>query len=242
MHFWEGEVQPDNVVRLSLPTRRLVAEGLERRDELFRLLALVEDPDVRLVQQEAEVGSLAANERAFLQALDSQSGFQAVCRQVGLDPLSGVRTLQLLSLIGAVKIDRPAASAAKTTDLARQQEDSVRSWVRDHVLLLTELTAPIVALDGCDAVAERLTGLISDVAKRHPVFLKGLQVGVGGALDPEDLTARALRLPGDRERTISAALGEVISYLDFELRHHPQIQEPEHFLDAVEELRAKLEH
>ena len=38
VRFWEGEVQPDNVVRLSLPTRRLVAEGIQRRDELQKFL------------------------------------------------------------------------------------------------------------------------------------------------------------------------------------------------------------
>jgi hypothetical protein len=32
--FWEGELQPDNVVRLSLETRRLVAEGIQRSEEL----------------------------------------------------------------------------------------------------------------------------------------------------------------------------------------------------------------
>ena len=32
--FWEGEVQPDNVVRLSLETSRLISEGIQRRDEL----------------------------------------------------------------------------------------------------------------------------------------------------------------------------------------------------------------
>jgi hypothetical protein len=40
--FWEGEVRPDNVVRLSLPTKRLIAEGLRRRDELLKLLAWLE--------------------------------------------------------------------------------------------------------------------------------------------------------------------------------------------------------
>ena len=30
--LWEGEVRPDNVVRLSLPTRRLISEGLKRRE------------------------------------------------------------------------------------------------------------------------------------------------------------------------------------------------------------------
>ena len=28
--FWEGEIQPDNVVRLSLDTSRLISEGLDR--------------------------------------------------------------------------------------------------------------------------------------------------------------------------------------------------------------------
>ena len=32
IHFWEGEIEPDNVVRLSLQTNRLIGEGLERRD------------------------------------------------------------------------------------------------------------------------------------------------------------------------------------------------------------------
>jgi hypothetical protein len=90
-------------------------------------------------------------------------------------------------------------------------------------------------------VGQRLTRLISDVAQAHPALLEGLKVGAGGTLDPEEVVSRALRLPGDRVRAISAALGEVISYLEFELCNHPRIQEPEHFLEAVEELRAKLE-
>ena len=46
--FWEGEIRPDNVVRLSLPTRRLIAEGLRRRDELIGFLAWLETPRVRV--------------------------------------------------------------------------------------------------------------------------------------------------------------------------------------------------
>src|SRR4030095_16887935 len=37
--FWEGEVRPDNVVRLALPTGRLIEEGLEDRGELLSFLA-----------------------------------------------------------------------------------------------------------------------------------------------------------------------------------------------------------
>ena len=50
VYFWEGEVQPDNVVRLSLPTRKLIGEGLRRRDELFKYLASLQDDRVRVVR------------------------------------------------------------------------------------------------------------------------------------------------------------------------------------------------
>ena len=243
VHFWEGEVPPDNVVRLSLPTRRLVAEGLKRRDELFRLLAMVEDPRVRLERLEAEPNSLAANERAFLKVLESENEFQAVCRRVGLDPLSGARTLQLLSLIGAVRVDRSEGddTGADVAELAGRQDDAVRECVLDHVKLLAELAAPIVALDGGEALAQRLNSVLEDAAKRHPELLNGLTVGPSATLDPQEVVTRALRLPSDRVATTADALSELVSYLEFELRNHPRIPEPEYFLEAVAELRAKLE-
>jgi hypothetical protein len=242
VHLWEGEVQPDNVVRLSLPTRRLVAEGLRRRDELLRLLALVEDPRVRIIRHEANPDALAANERAFLEALDVADEFQSVCRCVGLDPLSGARTLQLLSLIGAVKIERSESpGSGRRSELARHPDDSVRACVLQHLALLGELAAPIVAVEGGRQVAQRMKGLMDDAAERHPRLFRDLEVSPSGTLDPDPLIARALRLPGDRVRTVAAALGELVSYLEFELRNHPRIQEPEHFLEAVSELRARLE-
>jgi hypothetical protein len=240
VHFWEGEVQPDNVVRLSLPTRRLVSEGLERRDELFKLLASAEDPRTRLERLEARPNHLAANERAFLEALETESDFQGVCRRVGLDPLSGARTLQLLSLVGAVKMDRLEVAPGGEPQAAAHGDDDVRCFATDCIKLLAELAAPIVALDGADA-AQRMNGLLADAAERHPELLNGLQVGDCGTLDPEEIATRALRLPGDRLRAIGSALGELVSYLEFELRNHPRIDEPELFLDAVAELRGQLE-
>lgn len=241
VHFWEGEVQPDNVVRLSLPTRKLVAEGLQRRDELFRLLASVEDPRVRLERGDARPCHLAANERIFLDALIGEEAFHAVCRRAGLDPLSGARTLQLLSLAGLVRIRRRQEAGADASDAPQQPDDVVRACATDHVKLLAELSAPIVAVDGPELVAQRMTGLVADAAERHPALLKGLSVGAGGIPDPEEVTRRALRLPGDRVRAIAEALGELVSYLEFELRNHPRIQEPENFLEAVEDLRAQLD-
>ena len=243
VHFWEGEVTPDNVVRLSLPTRRLIAEGLQRRDELFKLLAQAEDPRVKLALGEPQTKDLAANERAFLDAVTRENEFSAVCRSVGLDPLTGARTLQLLCLTGAVRMERTAEPAAAPggAEASRNEDDNVRECVTGHVKLLAELVSPIVAVDGASDVAQRIGAVVQETGERYPELLRGATVRDGGVLDPDELAKRALRLRGERVRIVSTALGELVAYVEFELRNHPRIQEPEHYLEAVEGLRAKLE-
>ncbi len=48
IHFWEGKIEPDNVVRLSLPTKKLIGEGLARSDELKPFMAMIEDARTRI--------------------------------------------------------------------------------------------------------------------------------------------------------------------------------------------------
>ena len=75
---------------------------------------------------------------------------------------------------------------------------------------------------------------------RYPELLDRLPIGFGGAIDPERLCERALRFPGEREREVRLALGELVSYLEFELLNHPQISDPEEFIEGLEPLRANL--
>jgi hypothetical protein len=243
VHFWEGEVQPDNVVRLSLPTKRLVAEGLQRRDELLKLLASLEDPRVE-VRACAGAGShLAGNERTFFETLSETGYFPTLCRRAGLDPLSGARTVQLLRLVGAVQVVRTRTEPGFVgeADLLHHDEDGVRGCVANHVKLLGELAAPIVAVDGPDDVRLRLLRVLEDAAERHPQLLRGLEVGAHATLDPDELIGRALRLPGERERAVATALGELVTYLEFELKNHPRIPDPDVFLEALEPLRTQIE-
>jgi len=243
VYFWEGEVQPDNVVRLSLPTHRLVAEGVQRRDELLRFLALLEDRRVELVPVEGADANLASTERDVFEALKHESGFSAVCRRVGLDPLSAARTVQLLRLVGAVRIGRGPGDVGYLGegDLRNAAEEALRECVLNHVKLLAELVAPIVAVEGARPVGRRLGRVLQELAERHPDLLAGVRLGPHCTLDPDELARRALRLPGDRRRETAAALGELVSYLEFELKHHPRITDPEPFLTALAELRATID-
>jgi hypothetical protein len=236
--FFEGEVRPDNVVRLSLPTRRLVAEGLRRRDELLRFLAHVESPRVELEAVAGAAGDLSGTERAIHEAIAQRASFAETCRRAGVDPLSGARVLHHLRLVGAVRVVERAEAPAG--DARGADAESVRESVRAHAKLLAELAAPIVAVEGGEALRARLQRVADEAGRRFPEILDGVALGRGGALDPEVVAERALRFPGDREREIRLALGELVAYLEFELVNHPRIPDPDQFLEALEPLRASL--
>ncbi len=235
--FWEGEVRPDNVMRLSLPTRRLIAEGLRRRDELLKLLAWLEDPGVEIARVEGAGADLSGTERAVFGAVQENTQFGDLCRDVELDPLSVTRTVHHLRLIGVLRVSAPDSSRPTETDLRQGDSEAVRESVMTHIKLLSELAAPIVAVEGPEGLRLRLERVIEEGARRFPELLSGLEIGQGGSLDPEAVIDRALRFPGDREREVCLAFGELVSYLEFELVNHPGIDDPEQFLEGIESLR-----
>lgn len=241
VQFWEGEVEPDNVVRLSLPTARLVEEGMQRRDELLRFLAVLEDPQVSVVAVQGCEVPLSGNERTLFQALARHPHFGDLCRYVGLDPLSAARTVQLLRLVGAVRLSRSRAAAVTSGggELRTADDETVRSWLADCVKLVSELAAPVVALDGARDFSRRLSRVLEETRERHPRLLEGVVLGPHGELDPGQLEERALRLPGQRVPALRAALGELVSYLEFELRNHPRIPDADEFLSGLEDLRTR---
>jgi hypothetical protein len=237
--FWEGEVRPDNVVRLALPTQRLIAEGLQQRDELLKFLAWLEDPRTRLERLQGP--KLSGTEQAIHEAMEGQPRFREVCRKAGIDPLSGARTIRLLRLLGAVKIERPGdAAGGRRAGGGASDDEAVRTCVLDHVKVLAELAAPIVAVEGSEGLRGRLEGILTEASERFPAILGGIRVAPGGVLDPEEIAQRALRFPGERECEVRLALGQLIAYLEFELLNHPKIDDPELFLDGLEEVRARL--
>jgi hypothetical protein len=233
--FFEGEVRPDNVVRLSLPTQRLVEEGLDQRDRLLEFLAFLEGPRMRVEAVDGAAERLEGMERAIVEAAAAPVGFAAMCRGVGVDPLSGARTVQLLDEMGAVRL-----SVAAQTAEARSDAEDLRACVRRHAKLLAELAAPIVAVEGASGLEGRLSAVAAETATRHPELLADVSVGPGGVLDPEALVDRALRFPGDRDREVRLAFGELVSYLEFELVNHPDVDDAQAFLDALEPLRSEL--
>lgn len=236
VYFWEGEARPDNVVRLALPTGRLIEEGLWQREELLVYLARLEDPRVRLRAAEDPVRHMNGAAGEIQRRVQRPCGFAELRQDVGLDPLSAASAIQLLEQMGVLGIDRDDSAVAPPSDA----EDALRDCVTRHVKLLDELFAPVVALDGPDRVRARLSGVVEEASARHTELLGDLGLGPGGSLDPELLVERARSFPGDRLQEVRTALGELIAYAEFELVNHPRVKSPEGFLADLESLRARL--
>lgn len=240
MRFWEGDFQPDNVVRLSLPNHRLVAEGLQRREELARFLAVLEDPRVRLSAVKAVEAELSGPERALARTIPEEGSFPVLCERLSLDRESAARSVQLLRLVGAVKLLRSEEAEGdfmSASDLEERDQEGLRQTVRGLVKLIGELATPIAEADGDSGLQQRLADTLDDAATRFPGLLNGISLGPAASLDPEQLIDRALRLPGDPEPQVTAALGELVAYLEFEIMNHPGIDDPQAVLAKAAELR-----
>ena len=238
--FFEGDAQPDNVVRLALPTRRLVAEGVQRGEELRKFLKVLESDRVELAATQGSEASLARSERALLEALREESRFGPLCERLGVEPEAAARSVQLLRLMGAVKLVRAQAPPAFVGegDLDAEAAERVRESVAGLAKLIGALVAPIVAAEGAEGIRERLSRTLEEVAGRFPSLLSGVALGAGASLDPEPIIERAIRLPGDREEQVATALGELVAYLEFEIKNHPAIMEPDRLLAGLAELRS----
>jgi hypothetical protein len=240
--FWEGEVQPDNVVRLSLDTSRLISEGIQRREELRKFLSVLEDSRVQLATVEGAGGQLTGNERDLTKAIGPGRRFPEVCEALGIDRESAARSIQLLRLVGAVKLVRihTRDGFLGESDLERDDEERVRALVTHLTKLIGELVLPLARAEGRpDGIRDRLGRILDEAAGRFPALLTGVTPSPDSTLDPEPLIRRALKLPGNREDQVSLALGELVSYLEFEIKNHPGIEDPDPILASLAELRGQ---
>ncbi len=232
--FWEGEIRPDNVVRLALETERLIAEGQQRCAELRRFLTVLDDPRVQLAQTGlATPPSLAESERAIYDIVGTGHSFGDVVASVGVDRESAARSIQLLRLIGAVKLMRLPDAVAPAP-----QDPEVTARTQALVKLLTAMAGELAQADGDRSIRARLARELHDVAGRFPALLAGVEVADEGEIfDATALADRAVRTPDPGGDALAAALGELVAYLEFELVNHPKVADAAGTLRGLEPLR-----
>ncbi len=231
--FWEGEIRPDNVVRLSLETGRLISEGQQRGAELRRFLTVLDDPRVQLAQTGAGAEpTLAGSERAIHGAVGVGRSFAEVCTELELDRESAARSVQLLRLVGAVKLMRLPEHARVVVE-----DPALTARSEAFAKLIAVLVGEVATADGDRSVDARLARELHEVAGRFPALLAGVEIAAGGGVDAAEVAERAAQLPDSGADVLTAALGELVSYLEFELMNHPNVADPGALLRSLEPLR-----
>lgn len=241
-HFFDGDVQPDNVVRLALPTRRLVEEGVQRAEELRKFLAVLDSPRVQLVVVGDSRIPLARSERRLVDAVAEEPRFASLCDALGLERESAARSIQLLRLVGAIRLVRSEDDPTflNAADLEAGAVERIRECVEGFAKLINVLAGPLTAAEGEAPVAERLGRTLEETAGRYPELLAGAALGPGPSLVVEPIVRGALRLASEREDLVATALMELVSYLEFELKNHPGIRDADAILEAAAPLRSGL--
>ena len=237
VYFFDGDVKPDNVVRLSLPTERLVAEGMQQREELWRFVELLRTPGVELEQVPGAGDGLEGAERLLYQALEDERSFAGLLEQLDLEARAAAQAIQMLRRLGAVRLHRhPEAALADGPG----QDEEVRRSVRAHLKIVAALAAPIVSVEGPGPLWQRFGRVMEELSHRYPAILAGAALSPDATLDPDPLMARALGVAGDPLEQVRVALGELVSYLEFELKNHPAIADATPHLAGADALRAEL--
>lgn len=240
VYYWDGDVQPDNVVRLELPTQRLVEEGMRWGRELDRFVAALGDPRVRIAASPGRRDATAGTERLVYDALAEELPFGALCRRVGIDEPTVARTLQLLHRAGVVRIRRASEDPDLTLRVRKADpNERIREEIREATRLLATLAEPIVAVEGSEPLRERFTAVLQGVASRYPDLLDGVVPGPDATLDPEPLVERAVAVEA-AAASARDALGSLIDYLEFELRNHPGVGDVGETLAGAASARATL--
>ena len=197
--------------------------------------------EVRLAAIEGASSRLTGNERVLAEAIGGGRPFPEVCQMLGFDRESAARSIQLLRLVGAVKLVRIRARDGflGESDLERHDDEQLRTLVVDLVKLIGALVMHLShAEGGPDGIRDRLGRVTDEAAGRFPALLSGLALFSESGPDPEPLIDRALKLPGNREEQVTMALGELVSYLEFEIKNHPGIENPDEILAGLAEARA----
>jgi DNA-binding MarR family transcriptional regulator len=240
-HFFDGDGQPDNVVRLELPTERLVAEGMRWRDELARFVAALTDPRVRIDAVPARGEATSGPERRILDALAGESPFPALCRRVGLDEPTVARTLQLLHRAGAVRIRRNAEDAELTQRVRRPTSDEAASdTIQELARRARDLVAPIVEVEGATTLRARLAGVLEGLVERDPTLLGRLSLDEDARVAADAWIEAARREPPIALDRVARALAGLVEYLEFEVKNHPGVANADAVLTASSAARASV--
>jgi len=239
--FWEGEVQPDNMIRLNLEMPELIEAARNWRNELEAWIATIGHSGVRIEAVPEKRLGLGGLEAQILDALSTPSRFAALGRRVGVDAPTAARSLRLLHRADAIRIERvdedPESTQRVRDEDARQR---LEGWLCEANRCIAAFVDGIDAADDGNGARDRFATAIEEVAVRFPGVLANVGMPAAGSFPLEAVVERARELPADACGDVYAAVVALVDYLEFEAKNHPGLDAADVLLRKSEALRAKM--
>jgi len=239
--FWEGEFQPDNMVRLNLETPELIEAAFRWREELERWTESISHSGVRIEAVAEKRQAVDGLERQIVDALETPSRFGALRRRVGVDTATAARALLLLRRAGAIHIERveedPESTQRVRDEGAREQ---LKSWLVEADRCVGAFVAAIEAAEGSGAITDRLATAVEEVAARYPGVLARVYLPAAGNFPLEALQDRARELPTEVLGDVYQAVSALVDYLEFETKNQSSLEGAPALFENSEALRARI--
>ena len=237
--FWEGEVNPDNLVRIDFNTRVLLERGVVWRRTLHDWIEEAREEGVRIAPsaEQNQHGPLEGIESHVLDALIGGARFDEVCRRSGVDPFTVARTLRLLEAAGRVELRRFGADPETTLRAhhAERSERTLRRLAAANQCLETLLQAlEPYELGG---LATRTREAFREIAARFPGAFADLSLTHQLLLPTDELEKRLYDASPELWNDAFEAIAALLDYVEFEVINHPQLTNSEALLEALHPLR-----
>jgi hypothetical protein len=247
--FLEAKPSAGAELNLSLTTRNLLLEGVQRKDELAHYRTKIPNDEVVFTRRHPlPTKELTPNERKILRLVDGKSSIIQLAMLSQLDRFVTLKTLFHLSQAGFVEIrDQARGGTEGVRQPAKGATDTPvdEARLREVAEVFNEIYAEIFqALRNRMPAAgalKTMNAFFQNLEPRLALLFRGLRLREDGRLDVETLLANLDQAAdADPDPFLTAALKELFFFCVFEATSRLEPAEEEALMERVQKLQNNL--
>jgi hypothetical protein len=236
-------------LNLSLTTRNLLLEGVQRKDELAHYRLKIPEGAIFVRRDRPPAKELSDVEKRILRLVDGKSGVPQLAMLCQIDRFAALKTLFHLSQAGFIEIaraeraapapPRPAPPPAGRT--ATASETRLREIVQVFNAIYGEIREALSHKLPPEGTLKTLNAFFQNLDPGLVPLFRGVRLSPAGALDPDALLRNlAACAASPREEFLTGALKELFFFCIFEATSRLEPHEEQSLLERVQKLQNDL--
>ena len=196
--FWEGDIAPDNMIRLELDMPQLIEAAAHWRAELEQWIEAIGHSGVQIEAVPDKRRGFGGLDAQILDALGTPSRFAALGRRIGVDAVTAARSVLLLHRAGAVRIER-VDEDPESTQRVRDEDARKRlqGWLGEAGRCIDAFLGALERAGPGGSARDRFATAIEEVAARFPGVLAHADIPSVGSFPFDAVLQRSQELPAE---------------------------------------------